>query len=200
MGDYMYYLNELVQSQIEIDKSIFISFIEPIHSLSDMDVILKRVKKEYPKATHYCSAYVFENSQGSNDDGEPSKTAGVPILEILNHHQLTNCFAVVVRYFGGIKLGAGGLIRAYAKATKEALNDAKLSKKVTKTIYEVVFTYEKISKIDLLFESLITDKVYLEDCIYELSFEDDFSLLETHEYLFKKIQKKGTKEVLVPWK
>ncbi|HHY96983.1 MAG TPA: YigZ family protein, partial [Acholeplasma sp.] len=117
----MIYLNETVENEIVIERSEFITILTPINSLDEMSEILKQIKKQYPKATHYCTAYVFKDTQGSNDDGEPSGTAGVPILEMLNQFQVKNVFAVVVRYFGGIKLGAGGLIRAYAKSAKEAL-------------------------------------------------------------------------------
>nr|WIF88677.1 YigZ family protein [Acholeplasma laidlawii] len=125
----MYYLEKQIDHKIIIDKSDFIAILTPIDSILDMPEILKSIKKTYPKATHYCTAYVFENSQGSNDDGEPSGTAGVPMLEVLNKNNLHNCFAVVVRYFGGIKLGAGGLIRAYDKSISQALIDAPILKR-----------------------------------------------------------------------
>ena len=79
----------------------------------------------FPKASHYCSASLFGKGlehATSSDDGEPSRTAGIPILEILKHHDITNVLCVVVRFFGGVKLGAGGLIRAYAKAANEVLH------------------------------------------------------------------------------
>jgi uncharacterized YigZ family protein len=162
--------------------------------------ILKEVRKKYPKATHYCTAYIFENSQGSNDDGEPSGTAGVPMLEVLNKHELTNVFAVVVRYFGGIKLGAGGLIRAYAKSVAQALIDAPLLKQLLTHNFEVTFNYDQIGLIDRLFEGFIQDKTYLTDVTYTLSFTDNLNLIEEHRHLFKKMKEKGTKTILVPWK
>src|SRR5690606_258888 len=196
----MYYLEKQIEHKIIIDKSEFIAIITPIDSILDMPEILKIIKKTYPKATHYCTAYVFENSQGSNDDGEPSGTAGVPMLEVLNKHGITNVFAVVVRYFGGIKLGAGGLIRAYAKSVAQAIVDAPLLKKILTHNYEVTFNYDQIGLIDRLFKGFIQDKTYLTDVTYTLSFTDNLNLIEEHQHLFKNMKEKGTKTILVPWK
>ncbi|MBN3490844.1 YigZ family protein [Acholeplasma equirhinis] len=195
----MFYLKETITNTIIIEKSEFIGIITPVQSTDEFPDILKDIKKKYPKATHYCTAYVIENTQGSNDDGEPSGTAGIPILEILNHYGLKNVYAVVVRYFGGIKLGAGGLIRAYAKATKEALNLATIEKKETTLNYEVSFSYDKIHTIDSIFQDHIIDKTFLTDVTYMLSFIGDTSLLDKNSYLFSKIKNHGPREILVPW-
>lgn len=196
----MYYLKDRIEHKLVIERSEFITIIEPLKDMAMIPEILKDVRKKYPKATHYCTAYVFENSQGSNDDGEPSGTAGVPMLEVLNKHGITNVFAVVVRYFGGIKLGAGGLIRAYAKSVAQALVDAPLLKKILTHNYEVTFNYDQIGLIDRLFEGFIQDKTYLTDVTYTLSFTDNLNLIEEHQHLFKKMKEKGTKTILVPWK
>lgn len=196
----MYYLKDRIEHKLVIERSEFITIIEPLESMDRIPKILKEVRKKYPKATHYCTAYIFENSQGSNDDGEPSGTAGVPMLEVLNKHELTNVFAVVVRYFGGIKLGAGGLIRAYAKSVAQALIDAPLLKQLLTHNYEVTFNYDQIGLIDRLFEGFIQDKTYLTDVTYTLSFTDNLNLIEEHRHLFKKMKEKGTKTILVPWK
>lgn len=196
----MYYLKERIEHKLVIERSEFITIIEPLESMDRIPKILKEVRKKYPKATHYCTAYIFENSQGSNDDGEPSGTAGVPMLEVLNKHELTNVFAVVVRYFGGIKLGAGGLIRAYAKSVAQALIDAPLLKQLLTHNFEVTFNYDQIGLIDRLFEGFIQDKTYLTDVTYTLSFTDNLNLIEEHRHLFKKMKEKGTKTILVPWK
>jgi len=196
----MYYLKERIEHKLVIERSEFITIIEPLESMDRIPKILKEVRKKYPKATHYCTAYIFENSQGSNDDGEPSGTAGVPMLEVLNKHELTNVFAVVVRYFGGIKLGAGGLIRAYAKSVAQALIDAPLLKQLLTHNFEVTFNYDQIGLIDRLFEGFIQDKTYLTNVTYTLSFTDNLNLIEEHRHLFKKMKEKGTKTILVPWK
>lgn len=105
------------QVQEEIKKSRFICHIKRVTTEDEARNFIQAVKKEHYKATHNCSAFILgERSEmkRSSDDGEPSGTAGVPMLGVLENHQLTNVCAVVTRYFGGIKLGAGGLIRAYA--------------------------------------------------------------------------------------
>ena len=196
----MYYLKDRIEHKLVIERSEFITIIEPLEDMAMIPEILKDVRKKYPKATHYCTAYIFENSQGSNDDGEPSGTAGVPMLEVLNKHELTNVFAVVVRYFGGIKLGAGGLIRAYAKSVAQALVDTPLLKQLLTHNFEVTFNYDQIGLIDRLFEGFIQDKTYLTDVTYTLSFTDNLNLIEEHQHLFKKMKEKGTKTILVPWK
>ena len=105
------------QVQEEIKKSRFICHIKRVTTEEEARNFIQAVKKEHYKATHNCSAFILgEQSEikRSSDDGEPSGTAGVPMLGVLENHQLTNVCAVVTRYFGGIKLGASGLIRAYA--------------------------------------------------------------------------------------
>ncbi|MCK4026821.1 YigZ family protein [Streptococcus suis] len=110
----------------EIKKSRFICFMKRVTSEEEAREFINAIKKEHYKANHNCSAFVLgENMtiKRTSDDGEPSGTAGVPMLTVLENHQLTNVVAVVTRYFGGIKLGAGGLIRAYAGAVAKAVKE-----------------------------------------------------------------------------
>ncbi|HFI0236026.1 TPA: YigZ family protein [Streptococcus suis] len=110
----------------EIKKSRFICFMKRVTSEEEAREFINSTKKEHYKANHNCSAFVLgENMtiKRTSDDGEPSGTAGVPMLTVLENHQLTNVVAVVTRYFGGIKLGAGGLIRAYAGAVAKAVKE-----------------------------------------------------------------------------
>lgn len=119
-----YTLAENGQHEIEIKKSRFICTLRRVESEDAARDFIQEIKKEHWKATHNCSAYLLgERSeiQRSSDDGEPSGTAGVPMLEVLKKNELINVAAVVTRYFGGTKLGAGGLIRAYSHAVSEAL-------------------------------------------------------------------------------
>lgn len=112
------------QHEIEIKKSRFICFLKRIESEEEAKNFIQQIKKEHWKANHNCSAFVLgERSeiQRSSDDGEPSGTAGVPMLEVLKKNDLINVCAVVTRYFGGTKLGAGGLIRAYSGAVAQAI-------------------------------------------------------------------------------
>lgn len=117
-------------STYEVKKSRFIACIKPISTQLDAETSLKNVREEYSDARHICWAYIqgFPNSpiKRCHDDGEPSGTAGKPILNVLEHHQCINTMAIVIRYFGGIKLGAGGLVRAYSTATQYVLNNAHL--------------------------------------------------------------------------
>ena len=114
------------QVQEEIKKSRFICHIKRVTTEDEAREFINTIKKEHYKATHNCSAFILgERSEmkRSSDDGEPRGTAGVPMLGVLENHQLTNVCAVVTRYFGGIKLGAGGLIRAYAGSVALAIKD-----------------------------------------------------------------------------
>ena len=114
------------QVQEEIKKSRFISHAKRVYSEEEARAFITAIKKEHYKATHNCSAFIIgERSEikRTSDDGEPSGTAGVPMLGVLENHNLTNVCVVVTRYFGGIKLGAGGLIRAYAGSVALAVKE-----------------------------------------------------------------------------
>lgn len=114
------------QVQEEIKKSRFICHAKRVYSEEEARAFITAIKKEHYKATHNCSAFIIgEHSEikRTSDDGEPSGTAGVPMLGVLENHNLTNVCVVVTRYFGGIKLGAGGLIRAYAGSVALAVKE-----------------------------------------------------------------------------
>lgn len=109
-----------------INKSRFIAYKKELTSLDEVKTFLQELKREHKKATHICYAYVYKRevvSEKCSDDGEPGGTAGYPILNVIKKKNLTNVLVAVVRYFGGIKLGAGGLTRAYTKACAAVLND-----------------------------------------------------------------------------
>ena len=112
------------QHEVEIKKSRFICFLKRIETEEEAKAFIQQIKKEHWKANHNCSAFVLGDHheiQRSSDDGEPSGTAGVPMLEVLKKNDLINVCAVVTRYFGGTKLGAGGLIRAYSGSVDQAI-------------------------------------------------------------------------------
>ena len=120
-----YTLKGYGEHEIVIQKSRFIAFVSRAESEEEAQDFIQQIKKKHWDATHNCSAYMIgENDQiqKANDDGEPSGTAGVPILEVLKKKHLKDTVVVITRYFGGIKLGAGGLIRAYGKSTSEGIN------------------------------------------------------------------------------
>lgn len=121
-----------IDNEIIIEKSRFICALRKIEDEATASQIIKDFKKKYWDATHNCSAYIIGEDgqyQKSNDDGEPSGTAGIPMLEVLRKRGLHNVLAIVTRYFGGTKLGAGGLIRAYGKSVSEAIDAAGIAEK-----------------------------------------------------------------------
>lgn len=118
-----------VDHELVIKKSRFLTHVAPIASADDAEAIIADIRKREWSARHHCSAQVtglLGDRARSSDDGEPAGTAGMPMLEVLRRRELTDVVAVVTRYFGGVKLGAGGLIRAYSSAVSAALDDATL--------------------------------------------------------------------------
>ena len=125
-----------VRTEQVISKSRFICSLKKVKTEEEAQEFIKAVKKEFWDATHNCSAYVIdEQHQRSSDDGEPSGTAGMPMLGVLRKQELQQVAAVVTRYFGGIKLGAGGLVRAYSGAVANAADVAGLAQKVKMGLY-----------------------------------------------------------------
>ena len=110
-----------VNNEIIIKNSKFICYLYKIKSIEDINKILSNLKEEYKDATHHCYAYILDNLKKSSDDGEPGGTAGIPILKVLENNNLTNILAVVIRYFGGVKLGAGPLLRSYSNCANEVI-------------------------------------------------------------------------------
>lgn len=130
-------------SEEEIKKSRFICHLKRVYTEEEARAFIAAIKKEHFKANHNCSAFTLgdrQQIQRSSDDGEPSGTAGVPMLEILKRREITNVCAIVTRYFGGIKLGAGGLIRVYAGSVGHALDHVGL--------VQIVSQEELILKLD----------------------------------------------------
>ena len=125
----MYRINEEYENKIIINKSIFITHLYRVNNVDEVNDILAAVRKKYYDATHNCYAYIIGDNQDikkASDDGEPSKTAGFPMLDVLEKNNLTNILAITTRYFGGILLGAGGLVRAYSSSVSECLKQVKL--------------------------------------------------------------------------
>lgn len=119
-----YTLSAPVQAEFDIRKSRFIGFVIPVEDRESAMLQLQALRDQHRGAAHVCWALLAGGQSGMSDDGEPSGTAGRPILEVLRHHELDGVLAAVVRYYGGIKLGAGGLVRAYTDAVALALKDA----------------------------------------------------------------------------
>lgn len=142
-------INTYTQHEIIIERSRFITHLFPTDSSEDAYKVIKLTKKKYYDATHNCSSYVIKNThehlQKSNDDGEPAGTAGAPMLHALTTNNMINITAIVTRYFGGVKLGAGGLIRAYAKAVQEALQHTTLFQYQQSYICQLSLSYEELN-------------------------------------------------------
>ncbi len=152
-----------VTNELIINKSKFIAFIIKITNENEVNISLNKIKKNYPGATHYCYAYIINNIKRFNDDGEPGGTAGMPILNVLENNNLTNILCVIVRYFGGIKLGAGGLVRAYSNATSQAIGKTQIVKLVPGKEIEINFSYNNIKNVEyLLKDNKIIDKQFNE--------------------------------------
>jgi uncharacterized YigZ family protein len=137
--------------QITIQKSRFIAHIKRAESESEAQQFIQALKKKYWNASHNCSAYLIgehDQIQKANDDGEPGGTAGVPILEVLKKRKLKDTVVVITRYFGGIKLGAGGLIRAYGKATSEGLDKVGVVERRLVQVIHVKMEYTWLGKIE----------------------------------------------------
>ncbi|MDN6730601.1 MAG: YigZ family protein [Atopostipes suicloacalis] len=137
--------------EIEIKKSKFICFLKRVDDEEEALEFIEEIKKEHWKATHNCSAYtigVNDEIQRAHDDGEPSGTAGVPMLEILLKKELKNVVAVVTRYFGGIKLGAGGLIRAYGGAVNQAVEHVGIVERQLQQLIDLSVSYSQSGQVE----------------------------------------------------
>jgi uncharacterized YigZ family protein len=139
------------EHEIVIEKSRFIAHISRAETEEDAIEFIQIIKKKHWNATHNCSAYLIGEHdliQKANDDGEPSGTAGVPILEVLKKRKLKDTVVVITRYFGGIKLGAGGLIRAYGKSTSEGLNATGIVARKLMKVVHVKVDYTWLGKLE----------------------------------------------------
>ncbi|MDP4156879.1 MAG: YigZ family protein [Bacillota bacterium] len=151
MLSHYYTVKTTGEHEIIIEKSRFIAQISRVETEEEAQEFIQVIKKKHWNATHNCSAYLIgENDQiqKANDDGEPSGTAGVPILEVLKKRNLKDTVVVVTRYFGGIKLGAGGLIRAYGKSTSEGLNAVGVVERRLVQIMHVKIDYTWLGKLE----------------------------------------------------
>ncbi|HHX81000.1 MAG TPA: YigZ family protein [Acholeplasmataceae bacterium] len=172
--------NPIVYEQI-INKSRFICYLFPVDELEKANEILTQIRKKHYDATHNCYSYIIgieTPTAKSSDDGEPSQTAGVPIFEVLKKNNLTNVLAIVTRYYGGIKLGASGLIRAYGSSVAEAVKLAEIVKIEKLTELEITAEYVYVNAIQKVLENheiterIFTDKVYFKALVPEEEIEN----------------------------
>lgn len=160
-------VNGFGEDEYLIDKSTFIGYSKPIETEEDALDFIEEMKTKHYDATHNTYAYVVgENSivQRFSDDGEPSGTAGVPILEVLKKEDMRNTVVVVTRYFGGIKLGAGGLIRAYTRGAKIAIDAGKIVNRTLHSELKIRLDYSLYGAIE---NHLLTNKHIVDDTTYD---------------------------------
>ena len=162
-----------ITNEIIINKSKFITILTNINDIDKVKEKLENIKKTYKDATHYCFAYIINNHEKCSDNGEPSGTAGMPILNVLKQNNLTNILCVVIRYFGGIKLGAGGLIRAYSSSASEALNKANIVNLVKGYKIIIEFSYNNIKQIDYLLKNIQIKKDYSNNITYTFNIKEE---------------------------
>ncbi|MGE7622485.1 YigZ family protein [Viridibacillus sp. NPDC096237] len=168
MRENYYTLKSFGTDEIIISKSRFIAHCERVETEEEAIAFINKIKKEHHSATHNCSAYLIgehDQIQKANDDGEPSGTAGVPILEVLKKQQLKDTAVVVTRYFGGIKLGAGGLVRAYGKSTTVGIEAATVVERRLHSLMKVSTSYTWLGKVEntIRSSSYILEKIEYTD-------------------------------------
>ncbi|HBG0059598.1 TPA: YigZ family protein, partial [Clostridioides difficile] len=181
-------LHEFGTDEITIEKSVFIGYAKPIKSEEEALEFINEIKKKHKDATHNVWAYTVGknmNIQRYSDDGEPQGTAGIPTLEVIKKEDLRDVVVVVTRYFGGTKLGAGGLVRAYTKGAKLGLEAGKIIYKVMYQEVKVKIDYTQLGKVQ---NELMNLGYFIKDTVYEDNVEIVvYSRLEDVEKLSEKM-------------
>ena len=154
--------HDLKSEQI-VQKSRFITLLIRVHNKEEVRNAINDAKEEYPAATHYTYAYVLDIDMHASDDGEPSGTAGNPMLNVLIKQDLHFILAIVIRYFGGMKLGAGGLVRAYSGSVRNALEEAQIIELEPGYVIKIQYDYQDSKQMNRLLENLeIKEKTFAE--------------------------------------
>ena len=179
-----------IENTIIINKSKFITKLYKINNKIDIINILNELKDNYKDATHICYAYIFDGLTRCTDDKEPQGTAGIPILNILEKNDLNYILCAVIRYYGGVKLGAPGLTRAYSNSAKEAVKLANIIELTDALLIKLEINYNDIKVIDnLLKNSVITYKEYNNNIIYEAIVKEEvYNNLKCKKEIIKKIK------------
>ena len=183
-------IQDSYENTIIIQKSEFICRLYRVESVEMVDSILETVRKKHYDATHNCYAYIIGDTQEiqkCSDDGEPSKTAGAPMMDVLKKNNMTNILAIVTRYFGGILLGAGGLVRAYSSSVSECLKKASLFDIKMQTKFQLTTSYagynsilKVIPYINIESQSFTQDVIILASCDVDM-----YDKLESDLYKYK---------------
>ena len=199
----MKFINECFFGEIEVKKSGFYAGLFPLEKEEDVEHYLEECKKKYREARHHCYAYIFlEEREGivqehkkQSDDGEPAKTAGMPILQRMEGLKLKNALLVVSRIFGGTLLGTGGLSRAYSDAAKNALDKAIFLERIEGRELELQIPYTLLGKLEYSFteqEILILDKQFTENVVLKIRVKE-----EKYSDFEKQIREYGTQVVFL---
>ncbi|HLR64691.1 MAG TPA: YigZ family protein [Pseudogracilibacillus sp.] len=176
-----YTIKQSGSHEIIIQKSRFIGYVARVTTEEEAQAFIQSIKKKHFDATHNCSAYMIGDNnqiQKANDDGEPSGTAGVPMLEVLKRQDLKDTAVVVTRYFGGIKLGAGGLIRAYSTSTSEAIKHVGVVRRELMEVVSIKIEYPLLGKME---NNLRSQQIPIET-IHYLENVDIHVLVPVNEY------------------
>ncbi len=160
---------------IEINKSKFITYLYKVKSIKEVNDYLNNLKEKYKDATHICYSYIINGEIKYYDDGEPSGTGGIPILEVLKKNNLNYIVCFIVRYFGGIKLGASGLLRAYSNSTSLCLKKTKIKKleKLIKIKFQITYKENKLLE-NFINKEKIIEKIYDNKVSYIIITNKDF--------------------------
>ncbi len=162
-------IKENVENEIIIKNSRFICSLFFVNDINDVENYLNTTKNKYPRANHYCYSYIIGPNKKTSDDGEPNKTAGLPILNVLGNNKINNCLCIVTRYFGGIKLGASGLVRAYSNSVVECLKKTEILKLIDGYLIKINTSYAKLRELDYILNNYeIINKIFLDKVYYEV--------------------------------
>ena len=173
-------------AEIIVKKSKFIATLYEANSKDEAEKILQNVRKKYFDAKHHCYAYIIEKIEKCSDDGEPSGTAGAPLLALLKSANLTNVIIIVTRYFGGILLGTGGLVRAYTESAKNAIENAKIVYKDYGIQFEIEISYNNLKEIQFICKNL-------DISIIKIEYQENVKLLLESTFEAKKELEKSDK-------
>ena len=197
----MHSIEKIVEHTLVIKKSEFICTLIPLNDEEKINETIDYYKEKYKDATHNCVAYLVGTKERANDDGEPSGTAGLPMLNVLQRQKIDNVIAIVTRYFGGIKLGAGGLTRAYTNSVADALKEAEIVDKELVKLYRISVDYHFSRKVSYLIQSknlLLMNTEYDEEVHYDVYLRDTSFLDELNELTASNMHYEVVKEDYIP--
>lgn len=160
------------KNEFVINKSKFITYLFHINDKKDIEIILKNIKNEYKDATHYVYAYILNNINYSTDDKEPNGTAGKPILNILLKNNLNYVLCIVIRYFGGIKLGAGPLARAYSKSASDIIKKTNIIELEKGYLINLITDLKGINKLPKIKMNII-NKDFNNNVVYKIEINEE---------------------------